>query len=188
MAVDTCGPCNSGDSESTRAPLGQRLVTLGAVLVPFAGLAAAVVLLWGMPFYWTYVGVFALMFVLTSLGVGVGFHRLFTHRAFETNAVMRFIWAVLGSMAVEGSVIKWVGIHRVHHQHTDVPGDPHSPHLCENNFGGMLKGMWHAHMGWFFDKNPPDLERQVPDLAKDRGVRFVSNTFVLWVILGLVIP
>ncbi|HZW07537.1 MAG TPA: hypothetical protein VFF65_10475, partial [Phycisphaerales bacterium] len=74
-----------------------RVVTLVVVLLPLVGLAAAVVMLWGAPFHWVYLTVFGAMYLLTALGIGVGFHRLFTHRSFETGAVFRFIWGVLGS-------------------------------------------------------------------------------------------
>jgi stearoyl-CoA desaturase (delta-9 desaturase) len=183
-----------------------RVVTLVAVLLPVLGLAAAIVMLWQSPFHWTYMVLLGAMYLLTALGIGVGYHRLFTHKSYETGAVMRFIWAVLGSMAVEGPVLTWVAVHRKHHQHADLPGDPHSPHagrtsVSDNHDGNtdhddhhpsgivaLLKGIWHAHMGWLFDGSSAELERYVPDLQQDRVVSFVSRTFALWAALGLVIP
>jgi stearoyl-CoA desaturase (delta-9 desaturase) len=171
------------------APLATRLVTLGAVLVPFAGLAAAIVLLWNTPFHWVYLTLLVSMYVVTMLGIGVGFHRLFTHKSFEVGPVLTFIWGVLGSMAVEGSLIRWVATHRMHHQHADQPGDPHSPHVHKGEgVAGLLRGMWHAHIGWLFEKDAPGLERYVPDLLKNRVIVGVSRTFTLWVIVGLLIP
>jgi stearoyl-CoA desaturase (Delta-9 desaturase) len=180
---------------------------LAAVIVPLLGLAAAIVLLWQTPFHWTYIALFGGMYALTALGIGVGYHRLFTHKSFETSPVFRFIWAVLGSMAVEGPVITWVAVHRKHHQHTDVAGDPHSPHIRgadgggaadaedgggdeheQTGLGALLRGMWHAHVGWLFDKEPADVDRYAPDLVKDPVVSFVSRTFALWAVLGLLIP
>lgn len=180
-----------------RASLLVQAVTLAAVVVPLLGLAAAIVLLWQVPFHWTYMAIFGGMYAVTVVGVGVGFHRLFTHRSFETAPAWRFVWAVLGSMAVEGPVIRWVAVHRKHHQHADVPGDPHSPHVHlhghedEHGVGGvgaMLRGMWHAHVGWLFDKDAADPARYAPDLEADRVVSFVSRGFVVWVVLGLAIP
>jgi stearoyl-CoA desaturase (Delta-9 desaturase) len=197
MPLDTCQTCPPDDTcpPGPRASLGVRLVTLVAVLLPLAGLVMAIVLLWGVPFHWTYLAIFGTMYLLTALGIGVGYHRLFTHKSFETGPVMRFIWAVLGSMAVEGPVIRWVATHRKHHQHADMPGDPHSPHAYTHDdhehavgIGGLLKGIWHAHVGWLFMQTPPDLDRYVPDLLKDPVVRFVDRTFVLWLVLGLIIP
>ena len=182
-----------GIGDQPRASLLQRLVTLGAVIIPILGLAAAIVMMWQAPFHWTYLFILAGMYLLTILGIGVGFHRLFTHRSFETGPVAKFLLAVMGSMAVEGAVLKWVAFHRMHHQHTDVPGDPHSPHVEEAGsdgpgIWGILRGVWHAHAGWFFEPDPVDLDRYVPDLRRDPVVRWVSRTFVLWVIAGLLIP
>ena len=72
--------------------------------------------------------ILAVGYVLTGLGVTVGFHRLFTHRSFQTSPAMRYLFAVLGEMAVESDVITWVADHRKHHQFSDQQGDPHSPH------------------------------------------------------------
>jgi stearoyl-CoA desaturase (delta-9 desaturase) len=103
---------------------------------------------------------------------------------------MTLVWAVLGSMAVEGPVIKWVSVHRKHHQHADDPQDPHSPHAtsCGDGHPGLMRGLWRAHVGWLFEKDAPDLERYVPDLKKDPIVSFVSRTFFVWVALGLILP
>ena len=89
--------------------------------------------------------------MLTALGVTLGYHRMFTHRAFESSRTFRAIIAILGSMAVEGSVITWVADHRKHHAFTDQEGDPHSPHLRGPGFWGAVKGLWHAHVGWLFE-------------------------------------
>jgi len=171
------------------ATLGVRLAVLAVVIIPFLALAGAIVLLWGAPFHWYYLAMFGVMYTLSTLGIGVGYHRLFTHKSFEAKPFVRLILAVFGSTAVEGPVIKWVATHRMHHQHADVPGDPHSPH-GEDRPGvwGVLTGFWHAHVGWLFDADPVNLDRYVPDLLKDRGVQFVHRTFLLWVILGLLIP
>lgn len=179
-------------SPHLRATLPVRLVTLSAVLLPLAGLVAAVVLLWETPFHWIYVATAGAMYVLTAVGVGVGYHRLFTHRAFKTGRVCRFFWAALGSMAVEGPLIMWVSVHRRHHQHTDAEGDPHSPHARPTEggtgFRAFLGGLWHAHVGWMFKKTAPNLQRYVPDLYKDPVAKFISDTFVVWVVIGLAIP
>jgi stearoyl-CoA desaturase (delta-9 desaturase) len=68
------------------------------------------------------------MYLLTAVGITVGFHRLFVHRSFETCTWVKFILAALGSMAVVGSLLNWVAQHRRHHQQSDTPDDPHSPH------------------------------------------------------------
>jgi stearoyl-CoA desaturase (delta-9 desaturase) len=128
------------------------------------------------------------MYVLTVLGITVGFHRLFVHRSFETNSVVQFVLAVLGSMAAQGPLLDWAANHRRHHQHSDKPGDPHSPHQRGQGFFGLVSGMWHAHLGWLFVAAPKDLHHYVKDLLQYSLLRVVSPLFVLWLALGLLIP
>src|SRR3954453_21832074 len=106
-----------------------RISNLIAVVVPFAAFLTAVVLLWHRAIGWTELLLLVGLYYATGFGVTVGFHRLFTHRAFETSRFMRAFLAVLGSLAIEGSVIRWVADHRKHHAFTDIEGDPHSPHV-----------------------------------------------------------
>jgi stearoyl-CoA desaturase (delta-9 desaturase) len=165
-----------------------RLLTLLAVLLPFAGLVVAILHTWGRGFNAIYLVLLLAMYLVTALGVSVGYHRLFTHRSFETTRVARFVWAILGSMALEGPVLKWVAMHRRHHQHSDAPDDPHSPHHHGQGFWGLLRGLWHAHMGWLFEQDPANLSRYAGDLVRDRWVRIASSTWFLWAILGLLVP
>jgi stearoyl-CoA desaturase (Delta-9 desaturase) len=171
-----------------QASLPARLVTLVAILVPLMGVIAAPFFVWGWGFGWTDLGLLLGMYVLTALGITVGFHRLFVHRSFETYMWVKLIWAILGSMAVQGSLFKWVAMHRRHHQHSDTPDDPHSPQHEGHGILGVLRGFWHAHIGWFFQRDPVDLDRYVGDLAQSRTLRVASKLFPLWVVLGLVIP
>jgi stearoyl-CoA desaturase (delta-9 desaturase) len=164
------------------------MLTLAAVVVPFLGLAAAFVFLWGGCFSWVELVLFLSMYVLTGLGITVGFHRLFTHRAFETNPVIKFILAALGSMAVQGSLLHWVAMHRCHHQHSDQEDDPHSPHHGGSGLGGLLRGAWHAHIGWVFQPDPPAMSHYVRDLHQDGLLRRMSALFPLWVVVGLLVP
>jgi stearoyl-CoA desaturase (delta-9 desaturase) len=171
-----------------RVSAGVYVANLLAVVLPFLGLGAAAVFLWGWGFSWVELGLLLGMYLLTALGITVGFHRLFTHHSFETYRVVQFVLGVLGSMAVEGSLLKWVALHRRHHQHSDQPGDPHSPHLHGAGVRGLLRGLWHAHLGWVFQADPPDLDHYVKDLRRSTLLRAVSALFVLWVVLGLLIP
>ncbi|HEV3094319.1 MAG TPA: fatty acid desaturase [Solirubrobacteraceae bacterium] len=131
--------------------------------------------------------VFAIMYVLTGLGVTVGFHRLFTHRSFKTSRALRFVFAVLGSAAIEGPVISWVADHRKHHAFSDREGDPHSPHVDHGGgLRGILRGLGHAHVGWLFVHTARGhRERYAPDLVADPVVSFVDATFFVWAIGGL---
>jgi len=174
--------------DSERLSLGLRLVNFLAVVLPFLGLVAAAMFLWGWGFHWVDLGLLLGMYALTMIGVTVGFHRLFTHRAFEASPVVQLVLGVLGSMTVEGPLLKWVALHRRHHQYSDRPDDPHSPHHQGRGVVGLLRGVWHAHIGWFFDPDPPDLDRYVPDLRQSRLLRGVSALFVVWVAIGLLLP
>jgi stearoyl-CoA desaturase (delta-9 desaturase) len=129
-------------------------------------------------------------YLLTGLGITVGFHRLFTHRSFKTRPALRGLLAVMGSAAVEGPVIEWVANHRKHHQFSDQPGDPHSPHVdYGHGWRGALAGLYHAHIGWIFGGDAlADRERYAKDLLADPVVAFVDRTFLLWVLAGLAFP
>jgi stearoyl-CoA desaturase (Delta-9 desaturase) len=131
--------------------------------------------------------VFAIMYVLTGLGITVGFHRLFTHRSFKTSPAMRGVLAAFGSAAIEGPVISWVADHRKHHAFSDRAGDPHSPHVDHGvGWRGALRGLAHAHVGWLFiHTQRGSRERYAPDLIADPVVSFVDRTFFVWTVLGL---
>ncbi len=171
-----------------RISLAVRLATLFAIIAPLLGVAAVPFLVWGWGFRWTDLGLLLGLYVLTALGITVGYHRLFVHRSFETNIAVKFVFAVLGSMAVQGPLLRWVAMHRRHHQHADKPGDPHSPHVHDKGVLGVLRGIWHSHIGWFFDPDPPDLDRYVEDLSRSRALRAASALFPLWIALGLLVP
>src|SRR5688500_15984136 len=111
-----------------RAPLAMRVATLAVIVVPLLGLVAAPFFVWGWGFSWTDLALLLAMYLVSAVGITVGFHRLFTHRSFETYTGVKFVFAVLGSMAVQGSLFRWVAVHRRHHQHSDAPDDPHTPH------------------------------------------------------------
>jgi stearoyl-CoA desaturase (delta-9 desaturase) len=164
-------------------------VNLLGVALPPTALIIAIVLLWHHAIGPMELSLMIALYFITGFGVTLGFHRMLTHRAFESSATLRAILAVLGSMAVEGSVITWVADHRKHHAFTDVDGDPHSPHLSGPGLGGALKGLWHAHIGWLFESvGQAERERFAPDLLKDPVLRVVDRLFFLWVAIGLLIP
>ena len=169
-------------------PHSVRIINLLAVTLPLIGVIVGVVSLWGSGFNSTYLGLLLGMYFLTGLGITVGFHRLFTHRSFETTAWLKAAFLILGSMAMEGPLLRWVAQHRLHHQHSDKPADPHSPHHHVTGPISMLRGLWHSHIGWIFDPDASDLYRYVGDLRKDGLIRTISALFPLWACLGLAIP
>jgi stearoyl-CoA desaturase (delta-9 desaturase) len=130
------------------------------------------------------------MYLLTAIGITVGFHRLLTHRSFQTSKPLEHAFAVLGSMAVQGPVISWVADHRKHHAHTDSEGAPHSPHVGhEGGLRGVAAGLWHAHTGWLMStQGRADWRRYAADLNEDRGMRLIARQFVPLVGLTLLLP
>src|SRR5271166_499911 len=133
-----------------RRSVGVQAANLAMVIVPFLGLVASAVFLWGHGFHWVDLGLMLGMYAASGLGITVGYHRLFSHRAFETGRGLQFFLVVLGSMAAQGPLLKWVAIHRRHHRFSDTHDDPHSPHHQGNGIRGLLLGVWHSHVGWLF--------------------------------------
>jgi stearoyl-CoA desaturase (delta-9 desaturase) len=170
----------------------ERRITVGAVIVPFLGFVAAIVLLWGGLVTGRDLAILAVMYTLVGFGVTIGFHRLLTHRSFEAPTPVRVTLAILGSMSLQGAVIHWVADHRKHHTFTDEPGDPHSPHVHDGEgWRGVLGGWWHAHTGWLFDRQVTErasARRYARDLREDPAIRFVDRWFLGWVALGLALP
>ncbi len=170
------------------ATLKVRVINAVAVILPLAGLLAACVMLWGVAFSWMYLALMAAMFLATGLGITVGYHRLFTHRSFETPGWVRYTFGVLGSMAVQGPVLHWVAEHRRHHQHSDHDGDPHSPHGHGQTWRDTIRGAWHSHVGWMFRRSSRELPRYIKDLRADPIACAVSRQFPVWVLVGLAVP
>src|SRR5436305_10633155 len=160
----------------------RKIVNLIGVQLPLVAVIVAIVLLWNEAVGPLELGLLIGLYVLTCLGVTLGYHRMFTHRALDASRTFRAVIAVLGSMAVQGSVITWVADHRKHHTFTDQEGDPHSPHLSGPGFWGAVRGLWHAHLGWLFETvGTADRQRFAADLLKDRALRVVDKLFGLWV-------
>jgi stearoyl-CoA desaturase (delta-9 desaturase) len=168
----------------------EKAANLGAVVIPFLATIAAIALLWNSLVNPADLAIAAVMYLLTAVGITVGFHRLLTHRSFQTSKPLEYTFAVLGSMAVQGPAISWVADHRKHHAHTDEEGDPHSPHVGhEDGVGGVLAGLWHAHSGWLMStQGRADWKRYAPDLYEDQGMRAISRQFVPLVLLSLALP
>jgi stearoyl-CoA desaturase (delta-9 desaturase) len=168
----------------------ERVVRVVATSLPLAAVGVAGWMAWGGSLHWQDLLVLAITYVVCGFGVTVGYHRLFTHRSFKTTRPLRALFAVLGSMAIEGPVIEWASTHRKHHRFSDRQGDPHSPHVHEEaGWRGTLRGLWHAHIGWVFrGKDIANPRRYAKDLLADRDLRFISRTFPLWAAVGLALP
>jgi stearoyl-CoA desaturase (Delta-9 desaturase) len=164
----------------------ERIVNLLGVIVPFLGLIAAIVMLWHRAVDGADLAILAVGYLLLGFGVTVGYHRLLTHRAFQTYPAVQYVFAILGSMALQGSVLDWVADHRKHHAHADEEGDPHSPHV---GHGSGLRGLWHAHTGWLFETHgQADWKKYARELYEDRGMRRINKLFPWLALASLVIP
>src|SRR3954463_3874384 len=163
-----------------------RNANLAGVVVPPVGIIVAVVLLWNRAVDATDLALLLGLYVITGLGVTVGFPRLLTHRSFQTHPWVERTFAVLGSLSVQGSVLDWVADHRKHHAHADAEGDPHSPHV---GHGTGLKGLWHAHTGWLLEtQGQADWKRYASELYDDPKMRRIGRRFPLYVGLTLLVP
>ncbi len=180
------------DDTSPAGSSAQRFaqLTVAGVIVagPFAGLVAAVWLLWGRGIDLTDVILTVFFYLLTGFGVTVGFHRCLTHRSFTAKPAVRLALAVAGSMSFQGDVIGWVAVHRRHHAFTDRPGDPHSPYRFGTGPAGQVRGALHSHVGWLFLADPTSRERYTPDLVADRSMRKVSRAFPALCVVSLALP
>jgi stearoyl-CoA desaturase (delta-9 desaturase) len=168
----------------------EKAVNLGAVVIPFAATLTAIVLLWNSLVTPADLIIAAVMYIFTATGITIGFHRMLTHRSFQTSKTLEYTFAILGSMAVQGPVISWVADHRKHHAHTDEEGDPHSPHVAEDGHRqGVLRGLWHAHTGWLMEtQGRADWKKYARDLYEDKGMRRINRHFGFLVYLTLAIP
>jgi fatty-acid desaturase len=116
---------------------------------------------------------------------------MLTHRSFQTSKTVERIFAVAGSLAVQGSVIQWVSDHRKHHAHTDQEGDPHSPHAGFAGGGvlGTLRGLFHAHVGWILtEEGGENRAKYAKDLVEDRWMKRISDNFHWLVLVSLALP
>jgi stearoyl-CoA desaturase (Delta-9 desaturase) len=166
----------------------QRAITAFLVVGPLVGLIFALTRLFGHG-----VSLFDLIlgvsfYVVAGHGVTVGFHRLFTHRAFKAGRGLKIALALAGSLAFEGSVNSWVANHRRHHAFTDQQGDPHSPYLVGSSWSQRIRGGVHAHIGWLFEAQPTDETRWAADLTRDRDMVIISRLFPVLCVISVGLP
>lgn len=138
----------------------------------------------------TDLGIAVVMYLACGFGVTVGFHRLLTHGSFETKPWLRYTFAILGSMSVQGAVIHWVADHRKHHAFSDQEGDPHSPYTHGGEgFKGAVAGLWHSHVGWLWEYHATsDYKRYARDLYEDPTMFRIHKAFPLLMLASFAIP
>lgn len=165
-------------------------ISIGVLtILPLVGLGLAAWGAWGTSLGAVDLWLMLFFYVFTGLGITVGFHRLLTHQSFKAPTPVRVLFAVAGSMAIQGAVIDWVATHRRHHAYSDQPGDPHSPHVdAAGGPVGLLKGLWYAHMGWLFSPDSTVQKAWAPDLMKDPAIARVSRLFPWMIVATFVAP
>ena len=157
--------------------------------VPFAGSVAGLFWLHSHPIHWVEVVTFIVGYFVIGMGTGVGFHRYFSHKSFQTYPWVAYLLGAAGSMSFQSSVLTWVCDHRRHHAQPDRCGDAHSPVFDGRCFNmEMLKGLFHSHIGWMFDNTVTDRNIYGRDLVRDPIMRFFSRTHYVWPVLSLAIP
>ena len=143
------------------------------------------------PFYFTWKGVLLALilgWVTGGIGICLGYHRLLTHSSFTTFRPVRWVIALLGNLAGQGSPLMWVAQHRKHHAFSDKEGDPHSPWRYGDTVPALMKGLFYAHTGWLFDIEQTPRRKYAPDLIDDPSMRRVSRAFPLLVLASLLVP
>jgi stearoyl-CoA desaturase (delta-9 desaturase) len=173
---------------STQASRAELITIRAFLIIPFIALVAAVPLVWGWGIGWVDLAVAGALYTISTLGVTIGYHRYFTHGSFKAKRGLRIALAIAGGLAAQGSVIGWVADHRRHHAFSDREGDPHSPWLFGTSASALVKGFWHAHMGWLFGRDRTNIDRFAPDLAADRDIRAVDRLFPLWIAISVLLP
>jgi stearoyl-CoA desaturase (delta-9 desaturase) len=167
----------------------ERVLLVVFVVLPFLAVLAAVPLAWGAGWLgWTDVAIFAVFYLVSGLGVTVGFHRYFTHGSFRAKRPLRVALALAGSISLEMSVTDWVATHRRHHKYSDLEGDPHSPWRFGNDWKALTKGLFFAHVGWLFSSTRTNRAKYAPDLVADSDIERIHRIFPLLVAGSLLLP
>src|ERR1017187_5720963 len=158
------------------------------VVVPLLAVAAAVPLAWGWGLGWHDIVIALVFYVISGMGISMGFHRYFTHSSFKAVRGLKIAMAIAGSLAIEGEVLVWVADHRRHHKYSDKEGDPHSPWRFGADWKALSKGLIFAHMGWMFDADRTSQQKFCPDWLADSDIRRVSRSFPWIVAASLLLP
>ncbi|MEM7552759.1 MAG: acyl-CoA desaturase [Cyanobacteria bacterium P01_A01_bin.84] len=170
----------------------QQRFALATILIPFIGSIVSIGLLAVLNINRFEIWLLITMYVLTMIGITVGFHRHFSHSSFKANFYIKIILAIFGSMAAQGPLIHWISNHRRHHQYSDKLRDTHSPHIYNGQNKTQkfpkLCGFWHAHIGWMINGEVTNSALFARDLLQDSVIAKVNQLYLLWVVLGLVIP
>jgi stearoyl-CoA desaturase (delta-9 desaturase) len=158
-------------------PITEKIFVFLGVVVPLIATVYAITLLWQRYVTWPDIALMVAFYLISGLGITIGFHRMLTHKSFETSKPIKALFLIMGCMAWESGPIVWASTHIKHHAHSDEEDDPHSP----------LVSLWHAHVGWIF-QDASDTETYGTWLRKDPVIVWVDRTWWIWGLVGMIIP
>ncbi len=160
------------------------------LVIPMIGLPLGVMQVIHGQFTWQAPVLFGIFFLISLMGISVGFHRLFAHRAFTASAPIKWFLGIAGSMTWQGNLLNWAAEHRLHHALSDHKGDFHSPFVRQDGtpIKGVLKQFAHSHFLWFFRRTNKCKYKYVRDLMRDKALRFIDDNYLLWSVTSLVLP
>lgn len=157
------------------------LLDVVPLIVLFASLP--VFIQFGIPWYDLFL--FFFIYFLTVIGIEIGYHRYFSHMAFDASPGTKIFLNILGAMAGEGPAIAWVSNHRHHHKYSDQDGDSHSPHTGQSS---RLRKFFHSHLLWKYQYSYPNPGYYAPALVKDKIFSRVDRLYYFWVLVGVLLP
>ena len=147
-------------------------------LIPFVGIFGTIWYIWNFGIVWQEPLLLVIFWIITGLGITIGYHRLFSHRSFKAHLFLEWILSISGAAALENSALKWCSDHRRHHKHLDTEKDPYS----------IKEGFFHAHIGWILENKPDPIEK-VKDLEESPALNFQDKYYYpLFIIFGVLLP
>lgn len=175
------------------------LLFVAVELLPLLGAVACGALWWQRGVGALDVALLAAMYVLAILGVELALHRYFSHRGFVAGPGVTRVLLVLGALAGQGPALLWTAMHRTHHAHTDVEGDPHSPVYGDGKRRSALSRFFWAHALWYLDRpeivqwraraeGDAPFDKLTADWRKDAGVLAWDRAYPLWFLAGFAVP
>ena len=150
-------------------------------LIPLIGVFGTGIYVYNQGVVWQEPLLLFILWFLSGMGITMGYHRLFSHKAYKTNVFVEWLLMIFGSMALENTILKWCSDHRIHHTKAETKEDPYS----------ITEGFWHAHIGWIVKNGLEENNRVrgVKDLKSKSAVVFQNKYyFTIGIIGGFIIP